>query len=224
MSTAIKPLPPTLSEQYGEFSATEADVLQDLPDWAKTVTCDRCRGLMTPPRSKADKQWGETMHYQCQHRPGGVFCGLVKQLTTTVNHYMRPGDFSNSMFDWREVAPKVVLATTVKPKPTFAGVTRPVPSPWKREVASKVACDLFWADYKKGLTPADLLAKAIKTKGDTAAVRKLVDTAQEWITAHSGYAVTILDGVYQIVGRTVGNENLYPYSDASYRKAHGFGK
>ncbi len=188
-----------------------------LPEWARDVQCPKCQAIMMPKKAKPDKQWGETLTWQCHS------CLSVVTLTETVRNIIMPGTFDSSFYDWREIAnvsPPVDLVEIPK-VPVFTGVVGTPPSPWKTAVLSKVVWDQFWYNYKKGIT-RDQLVDLVVAKGKpyNAKLRELVDSIPQWITARTGFVVKInkVSGNFDIIGKTTGNPNLFPYSDAAYRR------
>jgi hypothetical protein len=215
-------------EKAGKPSLTVEDLKKALPDWAKEVQCPVCHRLMTPIRVKPDNQWGETVTYQCHNNltPDRI-CFAVVQLTTTVRYFMRPGDFSNSEFDWRQVAPETIPATpqiAAQQSPSTFTVPAVPPCPWIRETASQIAWNSFWGPVRPRqpvIRPvAEILQAVVKAKGDTPKVHKLIDTLPTWMAQRTGYVVAVRSGKFELIGKTTGS--LEPYTDAAYRKKHGF--
>jgi len=215
-------------ERAGKPSLSDVEVKKDLPAWAKEVQCPVCHGLMVPIRVKPDRQWGETITYQCHNNlPSGKICFAVIQVTTTVGYFMRPGDFSVSEFDWRQVAPETVPATSqlaAALSPSTHSVPAIPPCPWIRETASRVAWNAFWGPVKPRkpvIRPvAEIEQAVISCKGDSPKVRKLLSTLPSWMAERTGYVVAVRSGNYELIGKTTGS--LEPFVDEKYRKTHGF--
>lgn len=185
---------------------------------------------MTPLRAKKDRQWGESIVFQC-HNMGAKnkICLLVQTVTTSVPFFMRTGDFSDSQFDWKSVAPQTIPEDKANElhigteKVAFVLPQEAPPSPWIRETATKIVWDSFWtAILKNGEIAVDALRLALfDKKGKSPKTEKLIEQVPEWITGHSGYSVVKQGSSFKVVGKTMGNNKLFPYSDPKYRKAHG---
>jgi hypothetical protein len=220
-------LPPVRSEQYEEIGETEVSIKRELPYWAANVLCPECQGLMLPIHAKKDKQWGETVVYQCQNRKPYV----VVTLTTTVTNIMRPGDFTLSDFDWREVAKQVpTMDQAPEPLSVEFRVKKRPPTPWSKNIAQKIMWETFWDMYFKkgsnGLVNIESLIKVVTDiKGASGQIDTLIQTLPTWMTERTGFATVInREGYYQIIGKTVGGTGYagLPYSDPEYRKEFGF--
>lgn len=229
---------PTRSSILGRTGLTEDQVRRDVPEWAKNVQCPRCGTIMTPVRAKPDRQWGENITYQCHGEDkNGRLCLLVVQLTTVCNSVLRPGDFSESDWNWREVAketPIVTENTTVSSSVTRSteGPVVTPPLPWKREVLNKAIWEAFWEIYFEvgpHSVPIRILTERVKelrpTDTSPHSLRKIDEKIAEvpqMIRMFSGFAVKKIKDSFFIIGKSKGDHSLYPYSDPTYRKDFGF--
>lgn len=148
-------------------------------------------------------------------------------LTTSVQNFMRPGDFDSSTFNWREVALQTPKMEEVDiQRKLFSGVPEIPYSPWTRKTNMSVLYETFWGMYSKDKTVNILALKdvAVSVKGDSSNLRELVKTLPEWMANRTGYAVKQSDSDYIIVGKTIGGngDQALPYSDPEYKKVHGF--
>ena len=190
-----------------------------LPAWARDTLCPIDGAVMMPLKAKADTQWGESITWQCRA------CRAVVTVNTSSPSIMSPGDFSSSMFNWKEVSLSSEPFTDDKiEKSDFTGVPEIPPRPWSRNTNNSVLWDIFWQLHSSSsnCTPEDLLQGAIAIKGDSPKLRELVKTLPEWMAEKTGYAVKLRSGVFSVVGKTAGNLNEAPYSDVEYRRKHGF--
>lgn len=196
------------------------------PDWAKNVTCPRCKGLLTPVRAKADKQWGVSITFQCHNPYKKTMCNLVVSLSESL-FKMTPDDFLNSDFSWKSVAvdtvPIVGKMETVAAYP----FKEPPTNPWLRTTVRKAVFNSFWDLYlKTGFAPeGELVRMAAKDypQYDVAKIEENVSSLPDWMEKHTGWIV-VKDayGNLEVAGRGKGSSNLDPFSSAKYRKDFGF--
>lgn len=232
---------PTRRERMGYSwvpTAEDRKRQKSVPKWAREVQCPKCGAIMTPLKSKFDTKFGENVTYQC-HRLNEYreMCLTLVQLTTGVYYMMRPGDFVKSDWDWRKVAPETVpmipgmRPVEMNPETDFVKPVEVPPNPWDKSVQGKVIWDIFWAlIMETGECGYDELKQKVVEKrpqdGRPGKFRnkldRELDSLPSWMQRRTGYVVKQFGRVYRVVGKSRGDFSAYPFSQADYRKVHGF--
>lgn len=196
--------------------------LPEPPKWAQTVVCPRCGGLLKPLKSKASKQWGESITYQCHNSYQGSMCLLVVEISESM-FKMVTEDFTNSDFSWKTVAPECIpVLAEMKPVDPYPFKVAP-PSPWIKVTLRSILFQAFWQEYLKNKQVSkEWLYEFISKNAPKYASksREVIDSIPQWMEAQTGFVLS--PSPHKVLGKGKGSPNLEPFSSAKYRQDFGF--
>lgn len=213
---------PSRSQRLGEAPRD----LPEVSEWARTVVCPRCEGLLTPVKAKADKQWGESITYQCHNPYQKTMCLLMVEISTSNRFKVTTEDFTNSDFSWKPVAlDSVPVLGEMKPVDTYPFKLSP-PNPWVKKTVRSVVFQTFWQEFmkKKSVDAVNFKFQIHKDYPQYGyeKVSPAVDSLPVWMEEHTGFVFAKSNGVYKCMGKGKGNLSLAPFSSAKYRLDFGF--
>jgi predicted RNA-binding Zn-ribbon protein involved in translation (DUF1610 family) len=235
-------MPALRAEKLGQVPDSAKELIERVPEDLRNLPCPKCGALMVIVKANSDRMY-TTYTAQCHttvsklvpREKGSLkvesICGLVIQLTDSVRNLLRPGDFMSHDIGWKDVAETTILlqdAAKILPKTEkFEGIKIKPEYPGQKKTINKCLFDEFWFLYcaHNGEVEKSELDRIIKRqRGDNPKTAEALRTFASMYISRTGYSIQLRNGIYTVVGRTIGAKGLLgqPYSDESYRKVHGF--